>query len=86
MAPLLVAMPLIGVLSNVGQSGLVLSGKGMMPDLSRINPMSYVVEGARAAFLNDFGGHQFWVGLAVAAALAALGLGWATRTFTRQSS
>jgi flagellar biosynthetic protein FlhB len=40
MAPLLVAMPIIGVLSNVGQSGLVLSGKGMMPDISRINPLS----------------------------------------------
>lgn len=72
-------------------SGIMLPiSRGFAPnwlyDLSRINPMSYVVEGARAAFLNDFGGHQFWVGLAVAAALATLGLGWATRTFTRQSS
>jgi flagellar biosynthetic protein FlhB len=40
MAPLLVAMPIVGVLSNVGQSGLVLSGKSMMPDLSRVNPLS----------------------------------------------
>jgi len=40
MAPLLVAMPLIGILANVGQSGLLLSGKSMMPDLSRINPMA----------------------------------------------
>ncbi len=54
--------------------------------ISRINPMSYVVEGARAAFLGSFGDHQFWVGLGVAAALAVVGLGWATRTFTRQSA
>ena len=40
MAPILVAMPLLGVIANVGQSGLVLSGKSMMPDLSRISPMS----------------------------------------------
>src|SRR4051812_14180875 len=34
MAPLLVAMPLIGILANVGQSGLMLSGNSLMPDLS----------------------------------------------------
>ena len=72
-------------------SGIMLPiSRGFAPDwlydVSRINPMSYVVEGARAAFLSNFDGHQFWVGLGVAAALAALGAGWATRTFTRQSS
>lgn len=40
LAPLLVAMPLIGVLANVGQSGFLLSGKAMMPDFNRINPLS----------------------------------------------
>lgn len=40
MAPLLVAMPLLGIISNVGQSGLMLSGKSMMPDAGRINPIS----------------------------------------------
>jgi len=40
MLPLLVAMPIVGVLANVGQSGLLLSGKSLMPDFSRINPMS----------------------------------------------
>jgi flagellar biosynthesis protein FlhB len=40
MAPLLVALPLLGIVANVGQSGLMLSGKSMMPDLSRINPIS----------------------------------------------
>lgn len=72
-------------------SGIMLPiSRGFAPDwlyyVSRVNPMSYVVEAARAAFLNNFGGHQFWIGLAVAAALAVVGMGWATRTFTRQSS
>jgi flagellar biosynthetic protein FlhB len=40
MAPLMIAMPLIGILTNVGQSGLMLSGKALAPDLSRLNPMS----------------------------------------------
>lgn len=40
MAPLLVAMPLIGVIANVGQSGLLLSGKSVTPDLSRIDPIA----------------------------------------------
>lgn len=53
--------------------------------LSRVNPMSYVVDAARAAFLGDFSSHHFWVGLGVAAVLAAVGLTLATRTFTRQS-
>jgi len=39
MAPLLIAMPLIGVLANVGQTGLLLSAKSITPDLSRINPL-----------------------------------------------
>jgi len=72
-------------------SGIMLPiSRGFAPDwlyyLSRINPMSYVVEGARAAFLGNFAGSEFWVGLGVAGALASVGLGWATRTFTRQSS
>jgi flagellar biosynthesis protein FlhB len=40
MAPLLVAMPLIGIISNVGQSGLLLTTKPLMPDLSRLNPIT----------------------------------------------
>ena len=40
MAPLLVAMPLLGVIANVAQSGLLLSGKSLMPDPNRINPLS----------------------------------------------
>src|SRR6188508_1488570 len=40
MAPLLIAMPLIGIISNVGQSGLMLTTKPLMPDLSRLNPIT----------------------------------------------
>jgi len=39
LAPLLVAMPLVGVIANVAQSGFMLSSKSLMPELSRINPM-----------------------------------------------
>ena len=39
MAPLLVPMPLIGVLANVGQSGLSLSGKSTDAGLQPLNPL-----------------------------------------------
>ena len=38
LAPLLVAMPVIGVLASVGQVGLLLSGKSLAPDLDRGQP------------------------------------------------
>lgn len=63
--------------------------KGLAPDwlyyLSRCNPIVYVVEACRAAFLGDFGSGHFWVGLAVAVALAAVGVTVASRTFARMS-
>jgi flagellar biosynthesis protein FlhB len=40
LAPLLVAMPLIGVISNVAQSGFLVSSKAITPDLNRLNPMN----------------------------------------------
>ena len=40
LAPLLVAMPLVGVITNIGQVGFMLSGKALMPDFERINPLS----------------------------------------------
>ncbi|MCC6177605.1 MAG: flagellar biosynthesis protein FlhB [Chloroflexi bacterium] len=39
-APLLVAMPAIGIVANVAQSGLLVSGKLLSPDLERINPLA----------------------------------------------
>jgi flagellar biosynthesis protein FlhB len=40
MAPLLVAMPVVGVISNVAQSGFLISTKAITPDLSHINPIA----------------------------------------------
>jgi flagellar biosynthetic protein FlhB len=40
MAPLLIALPIMGIISNVGQSGLLLSSKALMPDFSRLNPIT----------------------------------------------
>jgi flagellar biosynthetic protein FlhB len=40
LGPLLVAIPLIGLVANVGQSGLVLSGRALLPDGQRINPLA----------------------------------------------
>jgi len=40
LAPLLVAMPVVGIIANVGQVGLILSGKAMAPDFERMNPIS----------------------------------------------
>lgn len=71
-------------------SGIMLPiTRGFAPDwlfwLSRINPVAYIVDAARAAFLGDFSSHHFWIGAGVSVVLAAVGLTLATRTFTRQS-
>ena len=39
LAPLLIAMPLVGAIANVAQSGFLLSGKSATPDFKRINPL-----------------------------------------------
>jgi ABC-2 type transport system permease protein len=54
--------------------------------LAQLNPVSHVVDGARAAFLNDFGNSSLVIGLISAAALAMLGLVVAVRTFQRESA
>ncbi|MCB9737370.1 MAG: ABC transporter permease [Deltaproteobacteria bacterium] len=54
--------------------------------LSRANPFSHVVEGARAAFRGDFGATSLAAGLVAAAFLAAVSLWLATRTFARESA
>ena len=40
LAPLLIAMPLAGIVSCVGQVGLMVSGKAVSPQFSRINPLA----------------------------------------------
>jgi ABC-2 type transport system permease protein len=54
--------------------------------LAQLNPFSHVVNGARAAFLNDLGNSSLVIGLISAALLAVAGLAIATRTFQRESA
>ncbi len=72
-------------------SGIMLPiTQGFAPDwlywLSRANPLAYVVDSARAAFLGDLSSHHFWIGAVIAAALTVIGLTMSTRTFAKQSS
>jgi ABC-2 type transport system permease protein len=55
-------------------------------DVSKVNPLTYVVDGTRALFAGDFGAADVWIGIAVAIALGALLAWWGTRTFQRQSA
>jgi ABC-2 type transport system permease protein len=54
--------------------------------LSRVNPFSHVVDGARAAVRGDFGSGSLVVGLLAALALAVAGVAVGTRTFHRESA
>lgn len=54
-------------------------------NLSRINPFSHVVDGARAAFRDDLNLPSLEAGLIAAFLLAAFGLWLATRTFQRET-
>lgn len=54
--------------------------------ISQLNPFSWVVDGARAAFQDDLTDTSLLVGLGAAAVLAAAGLAIATRTFQRESA
>lgn len=61
-------------------------GPDWLYDLSRINPLSYVVDGARAAFRGDVLGNKFAVGIVIALALAVLGTAFGTRVFRRENA
>lgn len=54
--------------------------------LSRLNPFAHVVDGARAAFRNDFTDGSLAFGLISALILAVIGLVVATRTYQRESA
>jgi ABC-2 type transport system permease protein len=54
--------------------------------LAQLNPFSHVVDGARAAFRNDFSDGSLVIGLIAAAVLAVVGLAVAVRTFQRESA
>jgi len=59
---------------------------GWLRNLSKLNPFSHLVDGARAAFRDDLGDPSLWIGLGMAALLAVVGLAVATRTFQRESA
>jgi ABC-2 type transport system permease protein len=59
---------------------------GWLQRIAQLNPFSHVVNGARAAFLNDLGNSSLVIGLISAAVLAVAGLAIATRTFQRESA
>jgi ABC-2 type transport system permease protein len=61
-------------------------GPDWLYDLSRINPLSYVVDGARAAFRGDVVGQTFLIGILIAVALAVLGSAFGTRVFRRENA
>ena len=70
-------------------SGIMLPmtfGPRWLQQIAKLNPFSHVVDGARAAFRNDFGNSSLVTGLVAAALLAAAGLAIATRTFQRESA
>jgi ABC-2 type transport system permease protein len=54
--------------------------------LSRLNPFSHVVDGARAAVRGDFGSGSVAVGFLAALVLAVAGVAVGTRTFHRESA
>jgi ABC-2 type transport system permease protein len=54
--------------------------------LSRLNPFSHVVDGARAAVRGDFGSGSVAVGFIAALLLAVAGVAVGTRTFHRESA
>lgn len=61
-------------------------GPDWLYDLSRVNPLSYVVDGARAAFRGDVIGQTFLVGILIAVGLAVLGAAFGTRVFRRENA
>ena len=72
-------------------SGIMLPiTRGFAPDwlywISRCNPVAYVVDATRAAFLGDFASWHFWAGTLITVAMVAVGLAVSTRAFARQSS
>lgn len=84
-APLLnsVMMPLMLL------SGILLPmsmGPDWLKAISKANPLSYVVDGARAAFRGDLASSTFVIGIAISAALAAIAATFGSRVFRRESS
>src|SRR5699024_12458831 len=83
---------LTSVVNSITPPVLLLSGgllplslaPGWLSGIASVNPFLYVVEAAREAFLGEYGTGTLWLGAAVAAGFAALGLIAGTRAFQRQ--
>ncbi|MEA2169248.1 MAG: type transport system permease protein [Solirubrobacteraceae bacterium] len=59
---------------------------GWLETLSKINPLTHVVDGTRSLFQGDFGDGDVWLGVGIAVALSALLAYWGARVFQRQSA
>lgn len=84
-APLLTATTLPVMLL----SGVLLpmdTGPDWLYTVSRINPLSHVVDGVRALAAGDTTSSSVWVGGLVALGLAILFLAWGTRSFRRANA
>lgn len=63
LAPLLVAMPLSGIISNIGQSGFLISTKAITPDLNHINPIAGMKRFFSVRILVDLSKNIFKLGI-----------------------
>ncbi|MFI5998777.1 ABC transporter permease [Streptomyces sp. NPDC051362] len=54
--------------------------------LSRINPVSHVMDASRASFRGDFSAHSLLSGSVVLGAMTLLSLVWAVHTFSKQDA
>lgn len=59
---------------------------GWLETASKVNPLTHVVDAARALFRGDFGDGDVLLGSGIALALGALLAFWGARTFARQSA
>ena len=59
---------------------------GWLETLSKVNPLTHVVDGCRALFRGDFGDSSVWLGALIVVVLGALLAWWGSRVFARQSA
>ena len=77
------------LMNTVAQPVLLLSGillplsfaPGWLAAVSKWNPFSWAVDGARALFAGDLGNDRVWQSLLIVAVLAVLSVVWAARKF-----
>lgn len=56
---------------------------GWLVTVAQFNPFSWAVDGVRALFRGDLADDSVWQGLLIIAALAALAVAWAARSFAK---